>query len=45
MGRQQAGSGYGAGQQKKPGIMEDDDEFGAGKAGQTGGQNRGGQNP
>ena len=36
--------GYGGSQQKEPGKMEDDEEFGGGTAGQAGGQHRGGQN-
>ena len=47
-GGQQAGGqkgGYGGGQQTEPRNFDDDDEeFGGGSMGKTGGQNRGGQN-
>ena len=36
--------GYGGSQHKEPRNMEDDEEFGGGTAGKTGGMNRGGQN-
>ena len=39
----QQGGGYGGSQQREPGNMEDDEEFGGG-TGKTGGQQRGGQN-
>ena len=38
----QQGANYGSGQKQQ--NMEDDEEFGAGGAGQSGGQTRGGQN-
>jgi hypothetical protein len=54
-GRQQGGQqggqnlggqqgGYGGSQHKDSRNMEDDEEFGGGTAGKTGGMNRGGQN-
>ena len=42
LGGQQGG--YGGSQHKEPRNMEDDEEFGGGTAGKTGGMNRGGQN-
>jgi len=42
-GGQQSG-GYGGSQQREPGNLEDDDEFGGGTAGQGGGMGRGEQN-
>src|SRR5215212_1348823 len=43
-GGQQGQGGYGGSQQNEPRNMEDDDEFGGGSMGQSGGQGRGGQN-
>jgi hypothetical protein len=37
-------AGYTGGQQKESRNMEDDEEFGGGTTGKTGGMNRGGQN-
>ena len=43
-GAGQQGGGYGGSQHKESRNMEDDEEFGGGTTGKTGGMNRGGQN-